>query len=654
MKRPSPGVRSMKRFPKGRVAASLWVVVFLSCSGSKGPFASGVSVSPSALTLEAGAQATFAASVGGSPQKVTWSVQEGASGGSISAAGLYLAPEAAGTFHVVATASGTGATGEATVEVVLPTLSVSLTPSAIYLAPNASYTFAAVVSGSSGNSVSWSVREGTQGGSITSAGVYTAPSTAGTYHVVATSVLDPTKMDTATVTVSGAPVVVVAVNPKTASLWEGANASFTATVTGSSNGEVTWSVEEGATGGSVTSAGVYTAPSTAGTYHVVATSAADGTTTGVASVSVSSACLGTDLLASLGKTDIMVGFSDVDAVAAEAAWDLRYQYLAGPIGDGAPCSSSNESWWGCWQDWSQPPGQFVTGFIGTALANREIPMFTYYIILPASGSSEGAGEVSAASDSTFMAQYFGDWRFLLKTIGASEVLLHIEPDFWGYAQQTNSNPHAVPAAVASANPTDCGSEENSIAGMGQCMVSMVRKYAPNAKVGLHASAWATGVDVKLNTDPSLDVAGEAAKVGNFLSACGASQGDFVVVEASDRDAGYYASVGRKTWWDATNTTLPSFHQALAFDQALSEAIGKPALYWQVPVGNMEEDNTPDHWQDNRVQYFFDHPGEYVTAHVAGIAFGSGADGQTTPSSDGGYLVSRTTLYLAGGATPACP
>jgi hypothetical protein len=49
---------------------------------------------------------------------------------------------------------------------------------------------------------------------------------------------------------------------------------------------VTWSVQEGAAGGTITPTGVYTAPENAGTYHVVATSAADISRTAVAAVAV--------------------------------------------------------------------------------------------------------------------------------------------------------------------------------------------------------------------------------------------------------------------------------------------------------------------------------------------------------------------------------
>jgi len=49
--------------------------------------------------------------------------------------------------------------------------------------------------------VSWSIQEGTTGGSITVDGIYTAPSIEGVYHVIATSKADPAKTATASVKV---------------------------------------------------------------------------------------------------------------------------------------------------------------------------------------------------------------------------------------------------------------------------------------------------------------------------------------------------------------------------------------------------------------------------------------------------------------------
>jgi Family of unknown function (DUF6519) len=69
-------------------------------------------------------------------------------------------------------------------------------------------------------------------------------------------------------------VISVAISPSDMGLTTGHSQQFTATVTGTNDPTVNWSVQE-AGGGSVTSSGFYTAPAAAGTFHVVATSAAD-------------------------------------------------------------------------------------------------------------------------------------------------------------------------------------------------------------------------------------------------------------------------------------------------------------------------------------------------------------------------------------------
>jgi Zn-dependent metalloprotease len=78
--------------------------------------------------------------------------------------------------------------------------------------------------------------------------------------------------------------VAVSVTPTTATLATGATFQFTAAVTGSTNTAVTWT----ATGGTVTSGGLYTAPASAGTFTVKATSAADTTKSASATVTVTS------------------------------------------------------------------------------------------------------------------------------------------------------------------------------------------------------------------------------------------------------------------------------------------------------------------------------------------------------------------------------
>jgi hypothetical protein len=187
------------------------------------------------------------------------------------------------------------------------------------------------------------------------------------------------------------------------------------------------------------------------------------------------------------------------------------------------------------------------------------------------------------------------------------------------------------------------------------MVAMSHKYAPHALVGLHASQWSTNQNVSLNTSATFDIAGEAKKTATFLATCGSSA-DLVIVETSDRDAGYYqTAMNKNTWWDATNATLPDFHQDFTWVKALTESMSKPALYWQTPLGNANQNNTANHYKDNRAAYFLSHMSELASAHAIGAAFGAGAGDQTTPESDGGYFVTQAKAFFssAGGGQALC-
>jgi hypothetical protein len=386
-------------------------------------------------------------------------------------------------------------------------------------------------------------------------------------------------------------------------------------------------------------------------------------------------CLGSSLLAALGKDRLIVGLTGSNAAAASAPFDLRYVYLSGGLfTNTTPCTTCGTScgttWWGCY---NTPPGAYATDFIMSAqgASPAQVPMFTYYEILQTAvatitGFQEGTAEVTVAATSTgIMTRYYNDWRFLLNTIGTTKVMLHVEPDFWGYVRQAG-DPTTLAAVVGAVNP-DCTSQPSTIAGMGQCMIAMVRKYAPNALVGLQASAW----NIADNTSSSTNVATDATAVAAMLHSCGQSSGDFVVVETSDRDAGYYQLVeSQDRWWDPTDTMLPDYAQDLTWIKALTEALGVPAFYWQTPLGNSMQTNTTNHYKDNRVDYFFGgsasqvesgapvtvpaHWSELAAAHVIGVAFGAGAGDQTDPDTDGGNLTSKMKAYIASGGQALCP
>jgi hypothetical protein len=293
------------RFPLGRKAnqmttatdtrrLTLLALAGLCACGGKvtdtggAPNAIAVRVQPPSAQVKAGGSVSFAALVTGTAStSVTWSVQEGTAGGSVTSTGAYTAPGTAGSYHVVATSQADTTKSASAAVTVTPVVAVAISPSTATVAAGGSLTFTATVTGTTNTAVTWSVQETSGCGSVTQSGVYTAPAAAATCHVVATSSADATRSAIATVTVTAPPpVVTVAITPSTAAIKSCQSVTFSATVSGTSNTAVTWSVQEGTAGGSITSAGVYTAPSSAGTYHAVATSQADTTKSATATVTV--------------------------------------------------------------------------------------------------------------------------------------------------------------------------------------------------------------------------------------------------------------------------------------------------------------------------------------------------------------------------------
>ncbi|SNB47240.1 hypothetical protein [Geobacter sp. DSM 9736] len=79
---------------------------------------------------------------------------------------------------------------------------VSVWPITATVEASGSFSFMAIRAGAANEHFIWSVEEA-GGGTITPEGIYTAPSTPGTYHVKATSVSDPGRSNTAAVSVGG-------------------------------------------------------------------------------------------------------------------------------------------------------------------------------------------------------------------------------------------------------------------------------------------------------------------------------------------------------------------------------------------------------------------------------------------------------------------
>jgi len=164
-------------------------------------------------------------------------------------------------------------------------VTLDLQPLQAQVQPGGAVAFLGAVTGTADVAVTWEVVEA-GGGSIDASGHYSAPQATGQYHVRAVSHADPTVLSVATVSVVATPVVGVSVSPASPSVATGGSVTFAASVTGSSDTTVNWTVQETSGCGAISSSGVYTAPGTAGTCHVVATSRADTTKRATATVTV--------------------------------------------------------------------------------------------------------------------------------------------------------------------------------------------------------------------------------------------------------------------------------------------------------------------------------------------------------------------------------
>jgi hypothetical protein len=376
---------------------------------------------------------------------------------------------------------------------------------------------------------------------------------------------------------------------------------------------------------------------------------------------------------------MMSGPGDAAAMQQTAPFGYRYQYLAGGVNTG--------NGWATWN----ADGQFVTFYIQDSLDHAIRPAFTYYMLFqsaPGTGQSEADGTYANLQNRQTMTAYYTDLTLFFQRAGAfpsTRVLLHVEPDLWGYMQQRagNDNAAAVPAQVAATGLADLAGLPNTFAGFAQAIVRLRDRYAPNVQLGYHISVWGTGTDIGLANPPDATVDTLGVRAATFYRSLGATF-DLAVAEFSDRDAGFKAAQygdGGASWWDAAD-----FRRNVRFLTQFVAGAGTRVVMWQIPYGNTKMramNNTWGHYQDNRVEWLLDDPGrthltEYLQAGVIGFLFGQGAGGTTCPcdamadgvtnpapiggntrtslnaDDDGGFFRDRATAYYQAGAMTLPP
>ncbi len=215
------------------------------------------------------------------------------------------------------------------------------------------------------------------------------------------------------------------------------------------------------------------------------------------------------------------------------------------------------------------------------------------------------------------------------------MVLHVEPDLWGFlqVQAKGDKASSVPAMVASSGMPELAGLPDDASGVAQAFVRLRDQYASNVSLGYHLSVFGTGEDPLFSNPSSAHIDALARRSADFYNSLGANF-DVVFTDASDRDAGfkqYEYKDGGASWWDEGD-----YSRNIRYLSDVVDLTQKRVVIWQIPLGNTRmraENNTRNHYQDNHVEWFLEDQehinlARYAQAGVIALLFGRGADGAT--------------------------
>lgn len=273
-------------------------------------------------------------------------------------------------------------------------------------------------------------------------------------------------------------------------------------------------------------------------------------------------------------------------------------------------------------------------YVRESIAAHTIPVFTYYQLLqsrPAAGADELHKDLSNLRNQGTMRAYWSDFGLLLRRVSAAAgghlVVIHIEPDLWGYLERAN----ALPLARSFARR----------------LIALRDRLAPGVLLAWHLSVWGTGEDPTYSK-PSLSHMDDLSSISaRFYEALGAHF-DLVFNDIADRDAGFYRRVegNPRTWWGPRD-----FARHDRYIAGFVRRTQTRVVLWALPLGNTRLNDTWEHYRDNRVQWWLGaHSSEHLRATrdagVIGLLFGGGAAGTTSAGTDGGLFYRLAQRYLA--------
>lgn len=365
---------------------------------------------------------------------------------------------------------------------------------------------------------------------------------------------------------------------------------------------------------------------------------------------------------------------DAGALAASGGFGIRYQYLSGGVNTDSG-----------WQRYN-PAATFVDRYVDESLASGLMPVFSYYMLLQSAPGNaqenEWDGDTANLATAATMRSYFADLETFLRHAAASApnpVVLHVEPDLWGYLQQSSRDDdgRTVPALVSATGLPELRGLPNDAAGLAQAIVRLRNRLAPNVLLAYHLSVFGTNKDLLYEepSTPTVDLL--AARSARFYRSLHADF-DLIFAEFANHNAGYGEAVLHDqgaSWWRQSDYATERRYLA-----EVVRLTRKRVVLWQIPVGNTRMramDDTPSHYRDNHVQWLLASRHQrrlrsYMRAGVIALLFGpalpgdtcacdASNDGVTNPApidgntrrsysadDDGGFLRLRARLYAQRG------
>ena len=335
----------------------------------------------------------------------------------------------------------------------------------------------------------------------------------------------------------------------------------------------------------------------------------------------------------------MASFPGEGFSSAELGLDYRYQYLSGGAGRS-----------GNWTNWNQD-GNFPLFYMQNSIDNGVVPVFTYYMICQATDACY-SNEVDAVQNHmanvSIMTSYWNELALFFEKAAQfpdEPIILHVEPDLWGFVHLSSSGDSAAnynrPVMVGGTGIAELQGIPDTFSGFAQGLFALrAAKGAENVQIAYHLSAWGVGDDFTLSNPTSAEMVTQGERQVAFYRSLN-QPFDLIFTDTSDRDAGYYQSIGfQDPFWSELDYNN---HRTLI--STVYQATGARFMLWQIPFGNTlyrTMNNTAYHYQDNAVETIL---GEsdyasmdaYRASGVIGFLFGQGAGGgiTTCPCDDAG-------------------